>query len=324
MSTLYFGADKDNLQYGSLVFDWEQFGDLICDAKYMKLVADRDVSPVTVGGIGLSDGDYLPNGASAATVEKPTEGGYAYYKDGVLTLHDFAYAADTTASVWDHFDSVIVSYHPLTLVLEGESRIYRANDGTDNIRALYCFGDLTVTGNTLTTEMLDCGYYVWGDLVIDGATSKQPLNFPLASGSNARQNDSFGAKPRKLIKKLSHVALVIALAVFDVGKEACLCDIWDKNIRRRAKRAHSRYILVVKDGVELAVICHSRVNDANTVVSSHGVEYVPNISYLLFASEISGIYSLEFNVFLLPMLLNFRHIIRKVAEGEAAEACRMR
>ena len=190
--TVSYGASAENLTVNAQPIDDAVVDEAINTVKYLKVAAAENVPLVKVGGIGMKDGDYLPSGATAIATAKPTEGGYAYYKDGVLTLHDFVYAADTTASVWDHFDSVIVSYHPLTLVLEGESRIYRANDGTDDIWALYCFGDLTVTGNTLTTEMLNCGYYVWGDLVIDGATSKQPLNLAPASGSIERMDTVYG------------------------------------------------------------------------------------------------------------------------------------
>ena len=190
--TVSYGASAENLTVNAQSIDDAVVDEAINTVKYLKVAAAENVPLVKVGGIGMKDGDYLPSGATAIATAKPAEGGYAYYKDGVLTLHDFVYAADTTASGWDHFDSVIVSYHPLTLVLEGESRIYRANDGTDDIWALYCLGDLTVTGNTLTTEMLNCGYYVWGDLVIDGATSKQPLNLDPASGSIGRVDNVYG------------------------------------------------------------------------------------------------------------------------------------
>ena len=189
--TVSYGASAENLTVNAQSIDDAVVDEAINTVKYLKVVAAENVPLVKVGGIGMKDGDYLPSGATAIATAKPAEGGYAYYKDGVLTLHDFVYAADTTASGWDHFDSVIVSYHPLTLVLEGESRIYRANDGTDDIWALYCFGDLTVTGNTLTTEMLNCGYHVWGDLVIDG-TTKQTLNTTHASGSIVRIDNVYG------------------------------------------------------------------------------------------------------------------------------------
>lgn len=43
---------------------------------------------VQIGDITLKDGDYLANNATAVTTSKPS-GGYAYYKDGVLTLNNF-------------------------------------------------------------------------------------------------------------------------------------------------------------------------------------------------------------------------------------------
>ncbi|MBE6786224.1 MAG: hypothetical protein E7538_08355 [Ruminococcaceae bacterium] len=41
-----------------------------------------------LGGVTMKDGDYLALGASAVTTTKPS-GGYAYYKDGVLTLNNY-------------------------------------------------------------------------------------------------------------------------------------------------------------------------------------------------------------------------------------------
>ena len=35
----------------------------------------------------LPDGDYLLTGADEVTFEEPSDGGYAHFKDGVLTLH---------------------------------------------------------------------------------------------------------------------------------------------------------------------------------------------------------------------------------------------
>ena len=45
-------------------------------------------APVYVGGVGMYDGDYLAVGATKTTTTKPS-GGYAYYKDGVLTLNGY-------------------------------------------------------------------------------------------------------------------------------------------------------------------------------------------------------------------------------------------
>jgi hypothetical protein len=46
---------------------------------------------VKIGDITLKDGDYLANNAASVTTVKPV-GGYAYYKDGVLTLNNFVAA----------------------------------------------------------------------------------------------------------------------------------------------------------------------------------------------------------------------------------------
>ena len=44
---------------------------------------------VQVGGVPMKDGDYLPSGSDEVTRSRPVSGGYAYYKDGILTLNNF-------------------------------------------------------------------------------------------------------------------------------------------------------------------------------------------------------------------------------------------
>lgn len=44
---------------------------------------------VQVGGVSMIDGDYLPSGSNEVTRSRPVSGGYAYYKDGILTLNNF-------------------------------------------------------------------------------------------------------------------------------------------------------------------------------------------------------------------------------------------
>lgn len=53
-------------------------------------------SKVTVNGCEIPSGYYLASGSSAVSIAKP-DGGYAYYKNGVLTLN--GYSRNNTAYI---------------------------------------------------------------------------------------------------------------------------------------------------------------------------------------------------------------------------------
>jgi len=76
---------------------------------------------VWVGGVLLTNGQYLANGANAVTDTQPTDG-YAYFADGILTLSDYIYEGvgygDEDAS-----DVVFANDGFLEIVLEGENSL---------------------------------------------------------------------------------------------------------------------------------------------------------------------------------------------------------
>ena len=83
---------------------------------------------VTVGGIILtSDKPYLANGASAASADRPSSDGYAFFDadSGTLTLHDAVIAG--AANDIDNYG--IYSLADLTIILEGNNSI-TADDAT--------------------------------------------------------------------------------------------------------------------------------------------------------------------------------------------------
>lgn len=113
---------------------------------------------VMVGDTALTDGDYLANGADAATQTKPTSGGYAYYNDGELTLHNFTLTGDFG----------IYAEYALTVVLEGENFI-TANwdEGIEGDE------DLTIKGDgslSITTAVYDGIEVDDGDLTVESGT----------------------------------------------------------------------------------------------------------------------------------------------------------
>ena len=93
-----------------------------------------EAETVTVGGVELSDGEYLDNDGNITT-EKP-ESGYAYLKDGVLTLNNFVYLTKK----YDSHEGIYAT-GDLTLVLIGENKI-----DSYNKNGICVEGDLTVNG----------------------------------------------------------------------------------------------------------------------------------------------------------------------------------
>ena len=141
---------------------------------------------VYVGGVKIGDGDYLdPDGNT--TTQKP-DGGYAFYEDGVLTLHDFTYAGDG-GKVFDEYKGIYTETD-LTIVLSGKNKIhcqqgdaiYTAlasltieGDGELTVIAEEDHDGIDVDGGTLTVESgtlfidaSDHGIETEGDLLIDG------------------------------------------------------------------------------------------------------------------------------------------------------------
>ncbi len=96
----------------------------------------KNADGVFVDGMWLRDGFYLDSNhwgvQTEDTVDK--DAGYAYYNDGVLTLHDFAWETRTD------YDAV-ASYHPLTVHIEGGSEMITAAVGINTGKALTLTGD---------------------------------------------------------------------------------------------------------------------------------------------------------------------------------------
>ncbi len=139
---------------------------------------------VVVGNIPLVDGDYLTNGGEIRET-KPSSGGYAHYKNGVLTLNDYVYEGEPDEDIFfesytpdEEGDDYVLSaaiYSPrdLEIKLVGESRIQNYNEY--NANGIYCEGDLTISGKgsvEIVVEDGDDGIWVLGDLTVSSGTVK--------------------------------------------------------------------------------------------------------------------------------------------------------
>ena len=149
----------------------------------MALATTGETESVSVGGIALNKGDYLANGATATTTEKPTGAtGYIHFSsNGQITLNKY------TGS------SKISITGDLTINLVGENEIT-----TFNANSIYSTGALTITGDSnssLTAENTSSGsarttIYSTSNITITGnatVTAKingdaQAINSDSASG----------------------------------------------------------------------------------------------------------------------------------------------
>ena len=144
-------------------------------------------SEVYVAGVGMSDGDYLAVDATAVTTTKPS-GGYAYYKDGTLTLNNYSYKGG--GYYYDYEYTIIYSCNDLTINLVGSNTLEQTHgssnavwvegasltiggDGTlvstDDCYGLYAEVDVTVNGGTIQSTGYYNGIRSWdGDVIING------------------------------------------------------------------------------------------------------------------------------------------------------------
>lgn len=126
--------------------------------------------PIWVGGIEMRAGEYLANGAIATTDKKPT-GGYAYYKEGILTLSNYEYKGSEKKS-----SATIFCAGDITVNLEGYNSIVFDGTNWENC-AILSDGDLIVCGNgTITINNFYMGLYSNNDVIINGGNIIIPSN----------------------------------------------------------------------------------------------------------------------------------------------------
>ena len=96
---------------------------------------------VYIDGVGLADGEYLPNGSSTTTTTKPS-GGYAHYYDGTLTLNNYT-SSGSGMFINKWYSALVYSEKALTLKLNGTNSL--TDTGTSCIAVWVDGGNLTVT-----------------------------------------------------------------------------------------------------------------------------------------------------------------------------------
>jgi len=116
--------------------------DGVCDVCLRQFIIDG----IFFGAVKLHSGEYLDNSGNVSS-EKPS-GGYAYYKDGELTLHNFNFTSDPELVSGERG---LYSEIALEIILEGQNEI-----NTSDSDGIYLLDDLTVSGGgTLSINVED-------------------------------------------------------------------------------------------------------------------------------------------------------------------------
>ncbi len=84
---------------------------------------------VYVSGVGMTNGDYLPTGSTTTTKQAPNNG-YAYYNNGILTLHNYSCGGIglVLPTGLCEYGALIYSENDLTVKLEGINYLTTAHD----------------------------------------------------------------------------------------------------------------------------------------------------------------------------------------------------
>ena len=149
----------------------------------------KKVYDVFVGGTGMEDGTYLASGASETAKKKPS-GGYAYYKEGTLTLNNYSYEGD--GHLFDEAENsytIVYAESSLDIVLEGTNKIvnsYYVYEGENEGFGIVVTEDLTISGNgTLNFSGDEYGVYAGGNIKVLGGN----MDFDVAVGFASENGD---------------------------------------------------------------------------------------------------------------------------------------
>ncbi len=96
-----------------------------------------------VFGVGLDDGDYLSVGATETTDTPPEQGGYAYYKDGVLTLNE------VECMTLGHKYEVSPNYYSYAAIYSEKDLVIRLA-GDVSIKSTYEYGEMIYVKGALS------------------------------------------------------------------------------------------------------------------------------------------------------------------------------
>ncbi len=155
-------------------------------------------SSVTVCGVVVESGQYLAANGTAASSSKPS-GGYAYYANGILTLHNYTGSTGNAYGIYCNGDLAIIldsetvnsvattysSGNPEAVYVNGDLNIQGAGrlNLTGGKHAVYVKGNLTVA--SATVYGLNSGLYATGNIYLQSANVIVGQVSALAAGTNA-------------------------------------------------------------------------------------------------------------------------------------------
>ena len=121
-----------------------------------------------LAGVAMEGGDYLAVNARATSDTKPAEGGYAYYEDGILTLHDYTFEGEGYFHDGDSY-AALYSKDDLELVLEGKNILNCVTDEDMDAKGARISGSLVVSGTgSLELSGERYGLYIDGGFTMNG------------------------------------------------------------------------------------------------------------------------------------------------------------
>ena len=150
---------------------------------------------VLVGGVEMTNGTYLANGATTTQTTKPS-GGYAYYKNGTLTLNNYSYEGKGYSYVDNKIDCNAIIYASNDIQIElvgtntltqksytntacicGEAEVSLTGAGTLNLQnavwGITCKSDLSIESGNLNVDACVLGVYSRDQkVIINGGSLK--------------------------------------------------------------------------------------------------------------------------------------------------------
>jgi len=129
---------------------------------------------VFVGGVGLKDGDYLHSGTNTP-IETVLTDSYAYYNDGVLTLHNYEYNGPglVLGNRSGQFGAIIYSGYPLNIMVEGDNTLTGSQGLPHGEGIWFNTEDAKITGvgaSSLNFNLCDVGIFSTGKLTLKDMT----------------------------------------------------------------------------------------------------------------------------------------------------------
>lgn len=117
------------------------------DVETSPILGASSTAEVWVGGVSMANNTYLANGETKTQTTKPEEGGYAYLKDGVLTLDNYQYTGTGYCDLEGDYIGIYTK-GATNIVLIGENGIsIDTNMGDDALYiGIYCNGNTVICG----------------------------------------------------------------------------------------------------------------------------------------------------------------------------------